>query len=57
MIIDLRSDTVTKPSNAMLDAMFSAQVGDDVFEEDITINALEEKSARMFGATCRDRLS
>ncbi|MFP4469674.1 MAG: threonine aldolase family protein [Bacteroidales bacterium] len=49
MKIDLRSDTVTKPTPAMLAAMFSAEVGDDVFEEDPTIIQLEEKAARMFG--------
>ncbi|MCF6296099.1 MAG: aminotransferase class I/II-fold pyridoxal phosphate-dependent enzyme, partial [Flavobacteriaceae bacterium] len=49
MIIDLRSDTVTKPTKGMLDAMMSAQVGDDVFGEDPTVNALEEKLATMFG--------
>ncbi len=49
MIIDLRSDTVTKPSKGMLDAMMSAQVGDDVFREDPTVNALEERLAKMFG--------
>ncbi|RLD29008.1 MAG: threonine aldolase [Bacteroidetes bacterium] len=49
MIIDLRSDTVTKPTQGMLDAMMSAQVGDDVFKEDPTVNALEEKVATMFG--------
>lgn len=49
MIIDLRSDTVTKPSAAMLQAMFSAEVGDDVFGEDPTVKKLEEKVAAMFG--------
>ncbi len=49
MIIDLRSDTVTKPTKAMLDAMMSAPVGDDVFNEDPTIIALEEKTAKLFG--------
>ncbi|MEW4925428.1 GntG family PLP-dependent aldolase [Algibacter sp. 2305UL17-15] len=49
MIIDLRSDTVTKPSKAMLQAMFNAKVGDDVFREDPTTNKLEEKVAKMFG--------
>src|ERR1700710_422228 len=49
MTVDLRSDTVTKPTPAMLEAMFSAKVGDDVFGEDETINALEEKAAAMFG--------
>lgn len=49
MTVDLRSDTVTKPTAGMLEAMFSAKVGDDVFGEDETINALEEKTATMFG--------
>ncbi len=49
MIIDLRSDTLTKPTPAMLDAMFNAEVGDDVFEEDPTIIKLENKMAAMFG--------
>ncbi|WP_281846515.1 threonine aldolase family protein [Olleya namhaensis] len=49
MIIDLRSDTVTKPSPGMLDAMMRANVGDDVYKEDETINALESKIADMFG--------
>lgn len=48
-ITDLRSDTVTRPTPAMLQAMFAAQVGDDVYEEDPTINALERKAAAMFG--------
>ncbi len=50
MVIDLRSDTVTKPTRGMLEAMFSAKVGDDVFNEDPTVIALEEKMAKMFGA-------
>ncbi len=49
MKIDLRSDTVTKPTKAMLDAMFTAKVGDDVFGEDPTIIELEQKAAAMFG--------
>jgi threonine aldolase len=49
MTVDLRSDTVTKPTPAMLEAMFNAKVGDDVFGEDETINELEEKSADIFG--------
>lgn len=49
MIIDLRSDTITKPTQGMLDAMMSAQVGDDVYKEDPTVNALEERIATMFG--------
>lgn len=48
-IIDLRSDTVTKPSRAMLDAIHKAEVGDDVFGEDPTVNTLQEEVARMFG--------
>ena len=48
-MIDLRSDTFTKPSPAMLDAMFRANVGDDVFGEDPTVNKLEEMTAQMFG--------
>ncbi len=47
-IIDLRSDTVTKPSKAMLQVMFEAEVGDDVFADDPTVNALEEKAAKLF---------
>ena len=49
MIIDLRSDTVTKPSKDMLEAMLKAEVGDDVFKEDPTVNALEERLADLFG--------
>jgi len=51
MIVDLRSDTVTKPTLGMLDAMMSAKVGDDVFKEDPTVNILEERLASMFGKT------
>ncbi len=49
MIVDFRSDTVTKPSSAMLDAMFSAETGDDVFGEDPTVNALQNYVANYFG--------
>lgn len=49
MIIDLRSDTVTKPTPAMLQAMMSAQVGDDVFGEDPSVGKLEEKCAKLLG--------
>jgi threonine aldolase len=49
MFIDLRSDTVTRPGPAMLDAMKNAKVGDDVFEEDPSVIALEEKGAALFG--------
>ncbi|HWY12629.1 MAG TPA: GntG family PLP-dependent aldolase [Bacteroidia bacterium] len=49
MTIDLRSDTVTKPTKGMLDAMINAKVGDDVFGEDETVIALEQKAAALFG--------
>lgn len=49
MTVDLRSDTVTKPTPGMLEAMWSAKVGDDVFGEDETINELEQKAAAIFG--------
>ena len=48
-MIDYRSDTFTKPTPAMLEAMFKAEVGDDVFQEDATVNKLEALSAEMFG--------
>ncbi|WAC02586.1 beta-eliminating lyase-related protein [Lacinutrix neustonica] len=48
MRIDLRSDTVTKPSKGMLEAMQQAKVGDDVYKEDDTVNALEDRLAKMF---------
>lgn len=47
-IVDLRSDTVTKPSQEMREAMSSAEVGDDVFGEDPTVNELQQVVARMF---------
>ena len=47
-LIDLRSDTVTRPSQEMLETMFSAQVGDDVFDEDPTVKALEAKASSLF---------
>ena len=49
MIADLRSDTFTKPSQAMLEAMMKARVGDDVFEEDPTVNTLECSLSEVFG--------
>ena len=49
LTVDLRSDTVTKPTPAMLQAMMGAKVGDDVFGEDETINELESKAAGIFG--------
>ena len=48
-MIDLRSDTVTKPSKEMLAAMVAAPVGDDVYGDDPTVNALEERVSAMFG--------
>ncbi|RMA64539.1 threonine aldolase family protein [Ulvibacter antarcticus] len=49
MIIDLRSDTVTKPDVKMLDAIMKAKTGDDVYKEDPTVNELESRVATMFG--------
>lgn len=49
MMIDLRSDTVTRPTPGMLEAMMQAPVGDDVFGEDPSVNRLEEMAARLFG--------
>ena len=48
-MIDLRSDTVTRPTPPMLEAMMKAKVGDDVFGEDPTVNELEARTAAMFG--------
>src|SRR5665213_1867010 len=47
--IDLRSDTVTKPSAEMRAAMAAAEVGDDVYGEDPTVNRLEQRAAEIFG--------
>jgi threonine aldolase len=49
MQINLLSDTVTKPTKEMLEYMFDAKVGDDVFQQDPTVNALQDKVAEMFG--------
>jgi threonine aldolase len=49
MEIELRSDTFTLPTPGMREAMFQAPLGDDVFGEDPTVNALEQKVAKMFG--------
>ncbi|MGK0421286.1 MAG: threonine aldolase [Polaribacter sp.] len=49
MIIDLISDTVTRPTKGMLEVMMRAKVGDDVFKMDPTVNELQEKAAAMFG--------
>lgn len=48
-VINLISDTVTRPTAGMLEAMFKAEVGDDVFKEDPTVNSLQTKVAEMFG--------
>jgi len=48
-MIDLRSDTVTRPTPAMRDAMARAEVGDDVYGEDPTIRLLEERTAALAG--------
>jgi len=47
-VVDLRSDTVTKPSPAMRRAMYEAEVGDDVYREDPTLNRLQERAAEVF---------
>src|SRR5881275_892186 len=47
-VVDLRSDTVTKPTPAMRRAMAEAEVGDDVYGEDPTINKLEQRAAEIF---------
>ena len=49
MKIDLISDTVTRPTSGMLDAMMNAKVGDDVFKNDPTVTKLQEKAADLFG--------
>ncbi len=49
MVADFRSDTLTKPSRGMLDAMLNAEVGDDVWESDPTVKELESKTATLFG--------
>jgi threonine aldolase len=49
VIVDLRSDTVIKPSKGMRKAMLDAEVGDDVYGEDPTINLLQDRIAKMFG--------
>src|SRR5215470_19767092 len=49
MLIDLRSDTVTRPSVGMRKAMAEAEVGDDVFGDDPTVNRLQEHAAELFG--------
>ena len=48
-VVDLRSDTVTRPTLAMRRAMAEAEVGDDVYLEDPTVNALERRAAEIFG--------
>ena len=48
-MIDLRSDTVTKPTPAMRRAMSEAEVGDDVYGEDPTVNRLEQRAAEISG--------
>ena len=49
MTIDLRSDTVTRPTKEMQEAMWAAPVGDDVMGDDPTVNCLQEKAANLFG--------
>ena len=47
--MDMRSDTVTKPTAAMRQAMAEAEVGDDVYGDDPTVNALQDKAAKLLG--------
>ena len=47
--IDMRSDTVTQPTRAMRDAMANAEVGDDVYGDDPTVNLLQERTAQLLG--------
>ena len=54
MIIDLRSDTVTQPTPAMLSAMMQAIVGDDVLGDDPTVRKLEVYAADLFGISCAE---
>jgi threonine aldolase len=49
MVVDLRSDTVTQPTPGMKEAMMSAEIGDDVFGEDPSVNVLEKKCAALLG--------
>ena len=49
IVVDLRSDTVTKPTREMREAMMNADVGDDVFEDDPTVNKLQSRAAQIFG--------
>ncbi|WP_353723159.1 GntG family PLP-dependent aldolase [Dyadobacter sp. 676] len=49
MKIDLRSDTITRPTREMQEAMWAAEVGDDVLGDDPTVNALQDKAAKLFG--------
>ena len=49
MLVDLRSDTLTRPTEAMRAAMASAEVGDDVYGEDPSLNSLEERGAALLG--------
>lgn len=48
-IIDLRSDTISRPTHEMREAMYNAEVGDDVYGEDPTVEALERRSAELLG--------
>ena len=49
LVIDARSDTVTKPTRAMREAMLTCDIGDDVMEDDLTIQGLENRVATMLG--------
>jgi threonine aldolase len=53
--VDVRSDTVTHPTREMYEAMASAKVGDDVFQDDPTVNELERMTAEITGKECDER--
>ena len=55
-MIDLRSDTVTQPTAAMWEAMLTAPLGDDVFGDDPTVNALQERIAQITGNLVSDKM-
>ena len=55
-VIDLRSDTLTQPTEEMRQAMANAEVGDDVYGEDPSINKLQERAAEIGRASCRERV-
>ena len=53
--VDMRSDTVTRPTDGMRAAMMAAEIGDDVYGDDPTVNALQDRVAGMLGKKCLER--